>query len=336
VATGKGGGYDKEGYVYSITRPLTGSVSFPVKSFPDADALAQFLNEYTFFRYGGCCPTWRTVLIKSDCFSDEEKYSSTLKGENYTQENGKAYVIQLIGSGELVVHRTGSWLQPKDRNHHLPWPKSGTKKEEFLPAEQWSKTYLLGPHDGPRRDEDTIEEEEEEGVDPNKSPKNLSINSLDDISDVAINPSLVRGSLAPFVRGGNTNNLSLATGSVEINGKTQYLLSVSGKGWKSNAPDVVKINGVDYKVIRTDSGAVSSVTNGPNGSTNFNHAEQKLMSYVQENYPNIKANVSVGVQNTSISKPGMCSGCSITSRSFAENNPLYNVKFFEGTSRINP
>ncbi len=48
-----------------------------------------------------------------------------------------------------MVHRTGSWLQPKDRNHHLPWPKSGTKKEEFLPAEKWSKTYLLGPHDGP-------------------------------------------------------------------------------------------------------------------------------------------------------------------------------------------
>ncbi len=53
MATGKGGGYDKEGYVYSIARSLTGSVSFPVKTFPTTEALKQFLNEYTFFRMEG-------------------------------------------------------------------------------------------------------------------------------------------------------------------------------------------------------------------------------------------------------------------------------------------
>ncbi len=160
------GGYDKQGHVFSIARPLTGSVSFPVKTFPSTAALEQFINEYTFLRYQGCCPTWRSVLRESDCFSDEERDTGTLKGKNYIPEGGKDYVIQLIGSGELVVHRTGSWLQPKDRNHHLPWPKSGTKKEELLPAEQWSDAYLLGPHDGPGGDEGTMEEE---GVAPNNN-----------------------------------------------------------------------------------------------------------------------------------------------------------------------
>jgi len=73
------GGYDRQGYVFSIARPLTGSVSFPVKTFPSADALEQFIHEYTFFRYRGCCPTWRSVLRESDCFSDEERDTGTLK-----------------------------------------------------------------------------------------------------------------------------------------------------------------------------------------------------------------------------------------------------------------
>ncbi|VAX04004.1 hypothetical protein MNBD_GAMMA19-1689, partial [hydrothermal vent metagenome] len=140
------GGYDKHGHVFSIARPLTGSVSFPVKTFPSTAALEQFINEYTFFRYRGRCPTWRSVLNKSDCFSGEERDTGTLKGKNYTPEGGKDYVIQLISSGELVVHRTGSWIPSQDRNHHLPWPKSATKKEEFLPP---SRTTTLGPHEEP-------------------------------------------------------------------------------------------------------------------------------------------------------------------------------------------
>ncbi|MCF6257410.1 MAG: hypothetical protein L3J98_17655 [Gammaproteobacteria bacterium] len=47
------GGYDKQGNVFSIARPLTGSVSFPIKTFPNADALEQFINEYTFFGIEG-------------------------------------------------------------------------------------------------------------------------------------------------------------------------------------------------------------------------------------------------------------------------------------------
>ena len=140
------GGYDKHGDVFGIARPLPGPVSLSVKTFRDAKTLEQFIDEFTFFRYGGRCPSWYSVLLASECFSGEEKYSYTLKGKNYTPEGGKAYVTQLIASGELVVHYTGSWIPPGDRNHHLPWPKSSTK-EEFLPVVH--RPYTLGPHEEP-------------------------------------------------------------------------------------------------------------------------------------------------------------------------------------------
>jgi len=141
------GGYDKHGDVFVIARPLTGSVSFPVKTFDDAKAREQFIDEFTFFRYGGQCPSLHSVLFASDSFSGEEKSSGTLKGKSYTPDRSKAYVTQLIASGELVVHCTGSWIPPGDRNHHLPWPKPRAE-EEFLPVVD-HRSYALGPHDGP-------------------------------------------------------------------------------------------------------------------------------------------------------------------------------------------
>jgi hypothetical protein len=167
-------------------------------------------------------------------------------------------------------------------------------------------------------------------------PRNLTTKPLSDIKDSAIDPSVLRDKLSPYVRSGNTNSLSVAAGSVETNGKKHYFLSVSGKGWKGNSPDNVIIEGIEYQVIRKDSGSLPSVPNGPNGSTNYNHAEQKLMSHIQEKYSKKAANVSIGVQNTSASSPGMCSGCTITSSDFAENNPLFDITFYEGSSGVNP
>jgi len=142
------GGYDKHGDVFVIARPLTGSVSFPVKKFDGAKAVEQFIEEFTFFRYVGRCPSWESVLFANDCFSDEEKCPDTLKGESYTSEEGRAYVIQLIASGKLVVHETGSWIPSGDRNHHLPWPTKPSAEEEVLPVVD-HRFYKLGPHDGP-------------------------------------------------------------------------------------------------------------------------------------------------------------------------------------------
>jgi len=72
---------------------------------------------------------------------------------------------------------------------------------------------------------------------------------------------------------GGATGLSVAKGSIEINVETQYLLPVSGKSWKGNAPETVKIGGSHYQVVVNDSGSVPSFPNGANGSTNLNHAE---------------------------------------------------------------
>jgi filamentous hemagglutinin len=167
-------------------------------------------------------------------------------------------------------------------------------------------------------------------------PSNLQIESLATVSDPAIDPAAIRSSLEPYVKSADTDNISIAVGSVEVDGETQYILSVSGKGWKGNSPKEVNVSGVDYKVVTTDSGSLASASNGFDGVTNFNHAEQKLMSYLQDTYAGKSANISIGVENTSASKPGMCLGCAITSRKFAGDNPLFDVRFFEGSSGVNP
>lgn len=43
-----------------------------------------------------------------------------------------------------------------------------------------------------------------------------------------------------------------------------------------------------------------------NGQTNYNHAEQKLFSDINDNYKGKKATISVAIENTSIGTPGMC------------------------------
>jgi len=140
------GGYDKHGDVFGIARPLPGPVLLPLKTFHDAKAREQFIDEFTFFQYRDRRPSWRSVLFASDCFSDEDKSSKTLQGKSYTPDRGKAYVTQLIASGELVVYYTGSSIPPGDRNHHLPW-REPRAKEEILPVVD--QFYQLGPHDGP-------------------------------------------------------------------------------------------------------------------------------------------------------------------------------------------
>jgi filamentous hemagglutinin len=140
--------------------------------------------------------------------------------------------------------------------------------------------------------------------------------------------------LSNFVKGGNTDSISVAASTVTVNGETQNLLSVSGQSWKGNAPTTVTINGVDYTVITSDSGSVGSAPTG--AGTNFNHAEQKLFSYIQDTYSGRQAQVSIAVQNTSTGNPGMCSGCQATSGTFATSNPGFSVKIYQGSTGVNP
>jgi len=147
-------------------------------------------------------------------------------------------------------------------------------------------------------------------------------------------PVSIRSDVSQHVKAGNRDSFSVATASVEVNGQTQRFISVSGNSWKGNAPNTVTLNGQMYAVVRTDSGSVPAASNGT--QTNFNHAEQKLFSHIQDNYAGQNVNVNVAVQNTSAGSPGMCTGCSTTSGTFASGNTGFNINIFQGSSGVNP
>ena len=129
--------------------------------------------------------------------------------------------------------------------------------------------------------------------------------------------------------------VSYATASVTVNGKTEYFLSVSGKACSGNAPTTVNIGGVNYKVVVNDSKSIPSVSTSTT-QTNYNHAEQKLFSHIQDTYKGQNADINLAVQNTSKYEPGMCVGCGSTSQSFAEANKNFNINIFQGTTGKNP
>ncbi|WBA55312.1 GNAT family N-acetyltransferase [Providencia sp. 21OH12SH02B-Prov] len=64
----------------------------------------------------------------------------------------------------------------------------------------------------------------------------------------------------------------------------------------------------------SDSKSIPSVSTS-NGQTNYNHAEQKLFSDINDNYKGKNAEIAIAVENTSQKVPGMCDGCQQTSLS---------------------
>jgi hypothetical protein len=172
-------------------------------------------------------------------------------------------------------------------------------------------------------------------------PPNLNVRGLDELPDPALNPNGARTAVSQHLRSGvDADDVSVATASVTVNGKTEYFIGVSGKSYSGAAPNTLTINGRTYTVVRSDSGSVAPVNMGTNANgtpiTNKNHAEQKLFSHIQDNYAGQNANVNVAVQNTSRQNPGMCQGCSTTSPNFAGNNSGFNVNMFHGTTGQNP
>ena len=165
---------------------------------------------------------------------------------------------------------------------------------------------------------------------------NYKVSDLSKIDDKALNVSEIRGQLGAYVKGNKVDNISIATGSIIVNGKTEYVLTVSGKSWKGNAPTSVNINGVNYKVIVEDS---QSIRNYPSSATqtNLNHAEHKLMSYAKDNYVGQKVDIKISVENTSKTKPGMCNGCNGSGVKFAEEmGENANIHMYQGTTGKRP
>ncbi|MDS0789010.1 hypothetical protein OSB94_12985 [Proteus vulgaris] len=169
----------------------------------------------------------------------------------------------------------------------------------------------------------------------NEVRSNYRVHDLKQISDPALNVSKIREELGIYVKKGDTKAISVATASVTIKENTEYFLSVSGKSWKGNGPQEIVINKISYKVIVTDTGSIPS-KQVSSTQTNYNHAEQKIFSYIQDNYKDKEAIINLSVENTSISNPGMCNGCSKTAPNFAENNPKFTINIYQGTTGQRP
>ena len=168
-------------------------------------------------------------------------------------------------------------------------------------------------------------------------PKNLTVKGLSDITDVTLDPDVMRNTISGNLKSRvDSNDVSVATASVRVNGSTEYFVSVSGKSYSGTAPDTVTIGNRTYRVVRTDSLSVEPVKIGtnPDGSsrTNKNHAEQKLFSYFKDNYLGENIEVNIGVQNTSPINPGVCQGCVSTSNGFAFDNTTFIINIFQGTT----
>ena len=169
-----------------------------------------------------------------------------------------------------------------------------------------------------------------------KGTTNYKVQDLSKVQDTALDLNNIRQATQDYLKSSYQDKaVSYATASVTVNGKTEYFLSVSGKAWSGNAPTTVNIGGVNYKVVVNDSKSIPSVSTSTT-QTNYNHAEQKLFSYIQDTYKGQNADINVAVQNTSKYEPGMCVGCGSTSQSFAEANKNFNINIFQGTTGKNP
>ncbi|MBD2785085.1 DUF637 domain-containing protein [Xenorhabdus sp. DI] len=164
--------------------------------------------------------------------------------------------------------------------------------------------------------------------------KNYKVRDLSKLSDSALNPDMLRKETKIFLKSSSQRSdsaVSYASASVTVNGKKEYYLSVSGKSWSGNSPDVVNIKGINYKIIKSDSNSIPNIPNAP-GQTNFNHAEQKLFNHFQDTYRGKKADIDMAIQNTGNTPVGMCIGCDKTSKVFANNNKDFNINIYHGTT----
>ena len=171
-----------------------------------------------------------------------------------------------------------------------------------------------------------------------KVEKNLSVTTLNKIPNNTLNTDIIRANINPLLKNRiDPNNISIAVATVtNSRGQTINLIAVSGQSLKGNAPSTVTINGKNYQVVNTDSGSIGSYVYALPNKTNYNHAEIKLASYLQDNYKGQRINVNMAIQNTSRRSVGMCNGCSQSMPDFARQNRNFNIKIYEGSTMRNP
>ncbi|EMT6385318.1 VENN motif pre-toxin domain-containing protein [Providencia rettgeri] len=247
-----------------------------------------------------------------------EAYTEAFKNFGYTDEEARTRAGVYVGSiyvfgGMSAIANSGALVKQFGKDVAKPGV-TPTKPNEQIPP----KTM------------------------PNQSHgdklNNYQVHDLKQVNDPALNLDAVRNATQQYLKKSSQQDgaaVSYATASVTANGKTEYYLSVSGKSWSGKSPDTVKIDGINYKVIRDDNNSFTSVGNIDSKKTNFNHAEQKLFNHIQDAYNGQKADVNMAIQNTSSRDPGMCVSCGYTSQNFAENNKNLNVNIYQGSTGKN-
>ncbi|EKY09309.1 hypothetical protein HMPREF9120_00471 [Neisseria sp. oral taxon 020 str. F0370] len=190
----------------------------------------------------------------------------------------------------------------------------------------------LGNHDGGHpRDGDYFE----------TNVPNVRVKGLSEVKGTSIDVDALRHELTFWVASNNTRDISIAAARVTINGETKHYLGVSGSSWKGNSPDEVTINNVEYEVIRRDSGSLGTAENGKKSAENFNHAEIKLASHINETYGGTNAKVEIAVQNTSRDKLGACEYCRGAKGEtpisiLGKLNQEMDITFYHGSTGVNP
>lgn len=170
---------------------------------------------------------------------------------------------------------------------------------------------------------------------------------LSENKDIAVDVASVREYLAAnpkLLKSGYTaDGLSVVAARIDSIHGTEYVLAVNGLGWHPASPDRITINGINYKVIRTDSASVqpidmSTITPDSNRSNfNYNHADNKVYSYIKDKYLYTPTQVTMGIQNTSDNQDsaGMCEGCTMNSIYFSKEMAFMSkLSIFHGSTKF--
>ena len=165
------------------------------------------------------------------------------------------------------------------------------------------------------------------------------LSEIDKIKNKAIDVGRVREFLDKNKKA--IGNYSIAVAEIKGNDGIEHILAVSGKSWKGG--ETVLIDGINYKVILKEKEEIMEniiertykVKDGLlsiKKNQNYNHAEKKLMAYIQEKFSNNRnIKIDMAIQNTFSDLPGICHRCSVSVPKFIIDNFNFDITVFQGS-----
>lgn len=90
--------------------------------------------------------------------------------------------------------------------------------------------------------------------------------------------------------------------------------------------------GTEYTVVKNDIQSIGSfISKDPKG--NFNHAEMKIGSYINDTYRGRPVKVDIAVENTGDKIIGLCNPCIKTIPNLGKQNPNMTISVFHGSTK---